>query len=415
MKNLIFSLLALFCLVSCTKDDDTLEMQPEAESITILSYLVANNNLNDCLSYNVATMYEGLVSMDQPATLLIYWDGQTLISGKNHLILKYETDGKGNVNGKNVNGNLTEDQILKEAQILKEYSSQISTDKTVMSMVLQDMVHFSPTDKIGLVIGSHGSSWLNTISTSHRAIGYDGVYANSISLPDLTDALLSVGKKFEFLLLDACYMGTIETCYYLRNVTDYMISSVMEVPAKGFPYHLLMEDLYKGTVADYKKVCQDYINYYKDIYYNDKNEYAWGTVALVDADEVQTLTNLLKEEIISNKDILADYDVTTLQEYGRAGGVHIAYDVEQFVKDLNGGILPNAFGEQLNKTVLYKGCLEETRSYSDEYSYDVDVSNFCGLGIYIPIASRYKWNAYLKTIEWCKIAGWNQVSFDWDF
>lgn len=414
MKNLVFFFFAVFFFVSCTKDDDIPEIRPDTDSITILSYLVANNNLNDFLSYNVANMYDGLSLMDKPATLLIYWDGQTSITGKNHLLLKYETDGKGNINGKKVDENLTENQILKEAQILKEYSSQISTDKNVMSMVLQDMVSFSPTDKIGLVIGSHGSSWLNTISTSHRAIGYDGVYANSISLPDLADALQSIGKKIEFLLLDACFMGTMETCYYLRDVTDYMISSVMEVPAEGFPYNMFMKDLYKGTVDGYKNVCQSFINYYKNVYDEGKDN-AWGTVALIDASEVQTLTSQLKEEIISHKEMLADYDVTTLQDYGRAGGVHIAYDVEQFVKDLNGGILPNAFGEQLNRTVLYKGCLEEARSYSYEYSYDVDVSNFCGLGLYIPISSRYKWNSYLKTIEWYTIAGWNTIPFNWDF
>ena len=414
MKNLVISLFALFFLVSCTSDDEVLEKQPDTDSLTILSYLVANNNLNDCLSYNVAIMYAGLSSMNKPATLLIYWDGQTSISGKNHLILKYETDGKGNINGKRADINLTENQILKEAQILKEYSSQISTDKNVMSIVLQDMVTFSPTDKIGIIIGSHGSSWLNTISTSHRAIGYDGVYANSISLPDLADALQSIGKKFEFLLFDACFMGTMETCYYLRDVTDYMISSVMEVPAEGFPYDMFMKDLYKGTVDGYKNVCQSFINYYKNVY--DKGEgNAWGTVALVDASEVQSLTNQLKEEIISHKETLADYDVTTLQEYGRAGGVHIAYDVEQFVKELNGGVLPQTFGDQLSKTVLYKGCLEETRSYSYEYSYDVDASNFCGLGLYIPISSRDKWNSYLKTIEWYTIAGWNTIPFNWNF
>lgn len=93
MKNLVISLFALFFLVSCTSDDEVLEKQPDTDSLTILSYLVANNNLNDCLSYNVAIMYAGLSSMNKPATLLIYWDGQTSILGKNHLILKYETDG----------------------------------------------------------------------------------------------------------------------------------------------------------------------------------------------------------------------------------------------------------------------------------------------------------------------------------
>lgn len=411
-----FLLTVLVCLFSACgskEDDPTPEPIPMEEApVTILAYLVANNNLDDDLLANIGTMYVGLAEMDKRATLLVYWDGKTEIGDNNasHLILKYETDGQGNINGIPAYGEIaTLDDALNVGVIVKEYSSQLSTDKNVMTKVLKDMISFSPTSKVGLVVGSHASSWLNTIFMS-RSFGQDGPGTdNTIKIPDMVGAMASAGSKFEFVLFDACYMGNVEIAHAFRNVADYQIASTMEVPAYGFPYDVFMEHLYKGTVDGYKKVCDAYTEFYAERYKSGMQ--AWATISLVDSKEVQSLTGLINQEITSHKDALADYDVSVLQEYGRQGGPDIAYDLEQFVKDLNGGTVPSAFKAQLDKTVIYKGSLDKARPSN----YSVDPSNYCGLGIYIPIEKRAKWNSYFKTIDWFTASGWNAVDFSWNF
>ena len=415
IKKALWLLSVLLFLFSCDPSEEEPAPIPDKDSVTVLAYLIANNNLNDALLFNIAIMYDGLKAMDKPATLLVYWDGQSSIGENNstHLILKYETDGKGNINGKPaLDIDATTREILDVAEVLKEYSSQTSTDKSVFKNVLSDMVAFSPTDKFGLVIGSHGSSLLNTISTSGRALGYDAYTSNSILLDDMVEAIQGVGKKFEFILFDACFMGTIEVSYEFRNVADYLISSVMEVPGYGFPYDYFLSDLYKGNVTGYKKVCQSFVDYYKSEYDKGKNG-CWGTIALVDCSEVSNLVSQFREEIVTHKDALSDYDAGKLQEYGRDGGKYIAYDLLHFIRDLNGGEVPKTFEDQLNKTILYKGCLEESRYYP--YNYDVDATNYCGLGIYIPNEDYPQWNTYFKTLNWYTASGWNQVSFSWNF
>lgn len=415
VKKAWWLLSVLLFLSSCNPSDEEPTPIPDKDSVTILAYLIANNDLDDELLFNIEIMYDGLKSMDKPASLLVYWDGKSSMGNNNstHLILKYETDGKGKINGKPALGiDATTREILDVAEVLKEYSSQVSTDKNVFQSVLSDMVSFSPTDKLGLIIGSHGSAWLNTISTSGRALGYDGTTSNSIELTDMVEAIETVGKKFEFLLFDACFMGTAEVCYECRDLADYIIASVMEVPGYGFPYDYFLNDLYKVNVTGYKKVCQSFVDYYKSEYEKGK-EGCWGTIALVDCSEVTNLITLVREEIVTHKDALSDYDAGKLQEYGRDGGKYIAYDLQHFIKDLNGGEVPWAFENQMNKTVLYKGCLEEARYYS--YNYDVDVDNYCGLGLYIPLPTRSKWNTYFKTLDWYTASGWNEVSFSWNF
>ena len=402
-------------LVACTEDDEPTvnpEPTPADESVTVLSYMIANNNLDDFMVQNVCIMYDGLAVMTEPATLLIYWDGQTAV-GKNkskHLILKYETDGKGKINGKKALETTSSwKEVFDEAVILKEYPDQLSTDKEVMATVLQDMAKFSPTQNLGLIVGSHGSSWYNTIYT--RAMGYDGSTSNFINLPDMVEAMETLEKPIEFILFDACYMGTMEVAYEFHHVADYQISSVMEVPAYGFPYDYFMGDLFKGTVEGYKDVCQSFVDYYKSVY--DEGKTAWGTIALIDSKEVEGMTQAVREQIVAHKDTLASYVPKRIQEYGRQAGQGIAHDLEHFVKDLNGGETPQAFAEQLEKTVLYKGCLEEAR-YTP-YNYDVDAANYCGLGIYIPQSNKSKWNPYFKTLDWYEASGWNEVTFSWGF
>ena len=415
VKKAWWLLSVLLFLSSCNPSDEEPTPIPDKDSVTILAYLIANNDLDDELLFNIEIMYDGLKSMDKPASLLVYWDGKSSMGKNNstHLILKYETDGKGKINGKPALGiDATTREILDVAEVLKEYSSQVSTDKNVFQSVLSDMVSFSPTDKLGLIIGSHGSAWLNTISTSGRALGYDGTTSNSIELTDMVEAIETVGYKFEFLLFDACFMGTAEVCYECRDLADYIIASVMEVPGYGFPYDYFLSDLYNGTITGYKKVCQSFVDYYKSEYEKGKDG-CWGTIALVDCSEVTNLITQVREEIVTHKDALSDYDADKLQEYGRDGGKYIAYDLQHFIKDLNGGEVPWAFENQMNKTVLYKGCLEEARYYS--YNYDVDVDNYCGLGLYIPLPTRSKWNTYFKTLDWYTASGWNEVSFSWNF
>ena len=385
---------------------------PDSNSLTILSYLVANNNLNSALKVNIGTMYDGLAIMKKPATLLVYWDGQTSIgpNSATHLILKYRTDGKGNINGmKALDYDVPLDDVLEAGEIVKEYPNQVSTDKDVMKQVLKDMANLANSNKLGVIVGSHGSSWLNTIAVNGRAIGYDGSTSNSISLPDMVEAFQGVGKKFEFVLFDACFMGTAEVAYAFRNVADYQISSAMEVPAYGFPYDVFMGDLYEGTVNSYKEVCQTFIDYYELLYENGNS--AWGCVSLIDSKEVGNLTEQLKVEITEHKDLLANYNTSKLEEYGKSSGPYLAYDLGDWMKDLNGGSLPAGFSSQLNKTVIYKDCLD--KAYPSNYA--VNSTRYSGLGIYIPVKQRSNWNNYFKTLDWYTAAGWNEVTFSWEF
>lgn len=421
MKKYLFLLLSSCILFACGGGSEGDEPKPEPTPVpvekaplTIMAYLVANNNLNNVLEANIGTMYDGLAGMKSSATLLVYIDGKTGFGANkaDHVILKYETDGKGNINGMEaLDYSYSLDDILGVAKIVKEYSEQTSTNKDVMTKVLKDMISASNTTRYGLVAGAHGSAWLKDISTS-RAFGPDGANSNSITMADMADAMEETGKTFDFLLFDACYMGSGEVIYEFKDAAKYQIVSAMEIPGYGFPYDMLMNDLYKGTVDGYKKACDYFVNHYQQLY-DEGEDYVWATVALVDSKEIPGLTNEFKQQIVANKEALADFDITGIQEYGRKPGKNLSIDMRHFVKKLNKESVPASFDTQMAKTVLHKASMAKGRYGS--YNYDVDAQNFCGLGVYVPLEGYTKWNDYFKTIDWFEAAGWNEVTFSWDF
>ena len=413
MKKLFLLLTFVSLFTACKDDDGPSGGKKENAPITVMGYFVADaSGIEDDIFRNIAAMYDGLALMKKPATLLVYWDGSgDYGQWEDPVILRYTTDGKGNVNGqKQLPEDATANEVVDLAEVVKQYPSQLSVDKSVMTQVLKDMIAVSPTERVGLVAASHGSAWTNSIFMS-RSFGQDGKGTdNTMLVSDMADAMKATGKKFDFLLFDACFMGTAEVCYDLRDVADYQIVSVMEVPAYGFPYESSLDYLYEGTVDGYKKICQAYIDFYQERYEN--GDYAWGTIALVDSKEMEGLADATRAEIVEHKNVLGnDFDESDIQEYGKQGGRGIAYDLGQLMAVLNNGTMPDAFADQLNKTVLYKSCLE----IANPSSHKVDAANYCGLGVYIPIRYNDNWNDFFKTISWYTVAGWNEVTFSWDF
>lgn len=417
MKHFLFILCTALMLVSCDRRDDPIikpgiEQEPDAEQspLTVMVYLVADTNIKSDLRNNVMYMYRGLSQIEKKATLLVYWDGggSDEYFETSPCIVRYETDGKGNINGIPSRDSLyTMRQVAEYGEIVKEYHSMLSTDKSTMTTILKHMAELSPTKELGLIAGSHGSAWLKSIyGYKARAFGQDGNGDITITTGDMAQAIRDAGIHLDFLLYDACMMGTVEVCYDFKDVVDYMIVSALDVPAYGFPYQDMLQYLYEPEVSNYTKACDEYIEYYRGF------STGWGTIALVDNHEMRNLADEVKNELLLHADMIADYNpIGKLQHYGlntsATGFKYVSFDMGQFISILNEGVIPDAFQTQMEKTIIHKNCLEKTTYYR------IDASKFCGLGMYIPLESRPVWNEHFETLSWYKAAGWDEIFFSW--
>ena len=439
MKKYILLLLSVVFLFSCSDSDETSSPETRQAPLTVMSYFIADNNLAGDLALNILHTYEALRQMDEQATYLVYWNGPALGSfeiikdfiswdkiripnyWETPRILKYTTDGRGKVNGTSFTlpqkDAASYDTLFKEyamnvmqaAQAVKVYDHQLATDPAVMSQALKDMAAAAPTQRLGLIAGSHGSGWLKYIAGwNNRSFGQDGSIDNTMSTASIAGAIKSVGRTFDFMLFDACMMGCAEVCYDFKDAVDYMIASPINVPRPGFPYVQMLRHLYTGTEAGYTKACQAYINRYLN---EPSKDIRFGTISLIDCRKMQALADELKPVIVGHKELLSHYDPfegdDKLQQFGEKGTNFVGYsfDIIDFVRKMENGTVPASLQKVFDEAVLYTGFVPGVPEYL------INAEQYSGLGLYVPYSRREGWNDYFKTISWYQAAGWDQVPF----
>lgn len=423
MKKWLYTLLVIV-LAACSNEIP--EQQPAKRSgRTVLAYLISNNkagSLDTYLRDNVIDMYTALGNMKESCTLLVFYrpyTGDAPLSKPT--LMSFYADGRGNINNVAAltGSELTFDAVCRIAQ-KKEYTmnSQIATDPAVMEEVFADMQTVAPSDSYGLILGSHASGWMKGTSVPTKAFGDDDGY--NIDIPDLADVLKnSFSEKLDFVLFDACMMGTAEVGYELRETTSYCIASVMETPVYGFPYDQILPYLYSENV-DYSAVCHEFISF-------NKTKDVWGTCAVMDCSQMENLASAVKAKLSEWEDALFSVSMRNVQQYGVNNYKYFSYDVLDFFRELGGKseVAETDLNEViasiqtvLNEAVIAKECIPNPSNSS----FRVDEARFCGIGMYIPkevndyVPDNISWNNwndyYKQSISWYRAAGWADLNLN---
>lgn len=381
MKKWLYTLLVIV-LAACSNEIP--EQQPAKRSgRTVLAYLISNSpkSLEGNLQDNVVDMYMALAEIKDSCTLLVFYRPQEYSSYLDvPTLLCFDTDGRGNINNlPAVTGtDLTFESVCQVAQ-KKEYTmnSQIATDPVVMEEVLKDMQKIAPSDSYGLILGSHASGWMKGNSVQSKAFGDDDGY--NIDIPDLANVLKkSFSEKLDFVLFDACMMGTAEVGYELKEATSHCIASVMETPVYGFPYDRILPYLYTENI-DYSAVCHEFMSF-------NKTNNLWGTCAVMDCSQMENLASAVKAKLSEWQDALSSVSMQNVQQYGVNSYKYFSYDVLDFFRELGGksGVAEIDLNEAiasiqtvLNEAVIAKECIPNPSNST----FRVDEAHFCGIGI----------------------------------
>ena len=415
MRKILLLLLSVFVFTACS-DEIPEEKVPVKAGRTILAYLISNNNsgsLDSNLKENLVDMYSGLAQTTDSCTLLVYYrpysgdrDG---LEGP--AILKYSSDGKGNINDKPVmtSSELTAANVIAASDgisCFKEEPDQVATSPETMQRILNMMIKLLPSQSYGVIFGSHGTSWMPGNKVVGRAFGDDNGY--SINIPEMAEAMKNVFKdqQLDFILFDACMMATAEVCYEFKDVTDYLIGAVVETHVYGHPYDIVLPKLYQKDVP-YGDICKNYIDY-------SKQKGAWGTCAAVDCGKMDELAEWVGANLEVYSDKFDSFDKDDVQQYGVndewRNFKYFSFDVVDCFNNLNEGNTPEGLEDIMNRVVVAKDAL-----YGVQYSivgnslYTIDEDRFCGIGMYLPnVVSKPSWNSYYKTLAWYKAVGWDR-------
>jgi Clostripain family. len=389
MKKLFLLLLGIIVFSACHHDDPT---PSAATNRTVLVYMIADNSLTSNVEANIDSMMSGYKTAKVTGNLLIYLDD----TSKSPVLYKLK---------KNSNGTVTKETV-------KNYSEQNSVDVSVMKGILSDVYTSYPADSYGLVLWSHGYSWVPSPTTktiSTRWFGQDqststqGDVTHYMDIPDLATAL-SGAPHLDFIMFDACLMSGVEVAYELKDHTDYLIASPTEVITDGFPYDQIIEPMF-STEKNYQKIASSFFDYYNAM----SGEYKSATIAITKCSEMDNLAAATKKIIGAHASEVSTFVSSGIQLYDRENANnHFAYDFGHIIQSIATPTEWTTFQKQLNATVVYKA----TTDYF--INLPIDSNHFSGLGAYIPKATQTTYNSFFKTLSWYNAAGWNQVSWYWE-
>ncbi len=372
-KHILNTLLILIVLILSSCEEHA--PSPEKSTRTILVYAIATNTLNGYDDDDIYEMSEAIATCDiNNCRLLIY---RVSYNNRTPKLMELHRDKNGKV----------------VTTIHKTYDStqKLSVSTQRFAQVLSDVRTVAPAREYGLILWSHSNGWAETKSgnisnISNRQPKYFGDdYGASMPIDSLSMAIPD--NMFNFIWTDACYMGSIEIAYELRNDTKYFIGSPTEILSYGMPYDQNIPCFFENT-ADLKSACQNMFNFYDRL----QGEYRSATISLIDCSKLNKIANLCLETNIKNKQIstsdLLCYNSSSnrfyfdfLQTYSK-----IATD-EQYSK----------LQQALNQAVIYKAATPKILN-----TITIKPESFSGLSTYVMGSANSRNEKAYKALKWYK-------------
>ena len=363
--------LTLFSCKKAEKEEIVVVKRPK----TVLLYMVANNNLSHDAENSISRLQNGYVPAEE-GNLLVYKH----CAGMDPVLLHIKKGEEGTV----------------VADTAYRFPPRVSATKSALTQALNVTQALFPADSYGLILWSHGTGWIPPLASSssaaqevsgsapQRTFGLDGKV--ELEIRDLAQA---IPYKLSFMLMDACFMGGIETAYEVKDSVDYYIGSPAEILTESFPYHKIMQHIFKST-PDYAAVCKEYYDYYNAKSGAERS----ATVALMDCSKLAEVAEVAKRVFDQYGERIASLDLSLLQPYFRGSNSKYFYDLKDLVDAIADASLSAEFAAALERAVPYKA--------STPYFIELPIRSFCGVSTYVPgnpadtkladYYKQYKWN-----------------------
>lgn len=389
MKRYLFFIMSVLLIFSSCSDNeysnDGILPKTNAEK-TIFIYMPwtgDNNNLYNYFINNINDVESAIVN-------------QNGLGNQNLMIFISQSDIKGSlIKVRYENGKCVHDTIRTyentEAKNLKLNTSHWIT------YVLNQVKSYAPADTFAMIIGCHGMGWIKTSDYSKSSLSksisfFDNKdsepltrstrwFGGSAEMTDISTLAEGVSSssigKLQYLMFDDCYLSNVETAYYLRNITNYIIACPTEIMVAGMPYSKIWTSL-SANKPDYQSISDEFYKFY-NAYEIKGTPYHYGTLGITNCAEVDSMAKIMKE--INTK---FSFDTTLTGSLQILDGYTptIFYDFGDYVRHLcKDETLLNKFEGQLTRMVPY---MTHTDSYYSAINGAHPIKTFSGITISDP-------------------------------
>ena len=401
VRLILVSLLTLlFC--SCERDgfDLTLSLGPYGEETrqVLLLYEAGFNSLSADINYNLNVIRKGyLPGKGRNEDVVLVFSHQTLYNRRSYteetapvMYRLYSRNGE------------------PQADTLKVWPVGTPVaNKEVMTEVFNWVREEFPAAGYGAVLSSHATGYLpeDYYSNSRKYEGRDrggsvswsrqfrsfgqehysaGTRTQEMEIKDLAAA---IPYKLDYILFDACLMGTVEVAWELRNVCSFVAFSPCEIPAAGFDFEHLTEHLLKPDVPDVKAVCEDYYAAY------ESDSVYGATITLVDCRRLDLLASTCRSLFDTYRSGIRNLSGKNVQVYDRISGskgYYAFFDLKDMLREA---------GASDTDLASLQAALDEAIVYEAHTArfINVKLDRVCGLAMYLPSYPDYRRDIYHGT------------------
>lgn len=362
--------------------DEGEEVYPEGDR-TVLLYLAGDNNLSSYGYTNIKSLREGMKGV--AGRVVIYFDS------------RYSAPCLMTIKGEN-------NPVI---DTLEFYEEEDSADPATLRRVIAETKRRYPSESYGLILWSHGTGWFPEhysfpgATSSRRAdapyiptkwFGQDDTLpeGESGTYMEVEDLVEGITGHWDFIMFDACFMGSVEVLYALRDKADYFVASPAEIITDGFPYQTAARYFWGGE-EDLKQVCRAYYDYYAN--HPNGGNYRSGTLSLVKASELGALAQAARKAVGS----AGETGVGGVWRYPLIATMpNVFYDLGDYINVMGTEEDKAAFRSQLARTVIYKVA---TPTFN---SVEIPTDRYSGLSCYIPQSRWQTMNNYYSTLDWAQ-------------
>ena len=295
-RNITATLLLSFAAmsVSCDNDNGVIDQLPEQEGRTVLAYVWGDVTgesgifLSDCQLDYINKMEAGW-DESYDGSLYVYLDpSPKFVQFDTPVLLKIRHDETPAI----------------VSEIVKKYDPiEAGGDVRRYPEVQGDVRAIAPANSYGLMLFGHGSGIVPFGSDDDvdvRSRGLGGSEEKYLENREIADLTL---PGYEFVILHACMMASVEVAYELRQKTDYFVASEVSLSSVGWPWHENLSYLYAKPRADLSKFVMHSCQWLLD---NLEGDEKYATLSLIDASQLDNLAAATKKALIDGRIALDD-------------------------------------------------------------------------------------------------------------
>ena len=378
-------------------------------------YSAGFNNLSGDLEEDINDLLSSRISTNPRDAIIVFSHRTT--GPRNY---KVKTSPTLTHIGTDIDGSFIKDTLL--VMDVETPSASAETMKEILTFVAEKF----PSDRYGMLFSSHGTGWLPsnhkfTASSSWKAAANDidhnphdglrpdglpevksigreeinGMQGLEIDIRDFADA---IPMYLDYMIFDACLMGSIEVAYQLKDKCRQIVCSPAEILAEGMDYKSMTDYVFKHE-SDLAGFAENYYNFYNDP--ERQSAYRSGTISVVNCTALDSLAQVCKEIFARNRNKLNNLESNSslVQKYFTMSEHQCYYDFEDIIRKSGASEEDIAtFNDALKKCITY-------RAATDYILGTVKVSNYSGLSMYLQKSSHTALKDYYRTLEWNKATG----------